>query len=157
MRDYDELGNLAAAYPLQAQSDNLPPGRCRGWSIELVRLRQAICQTLHNLRSKPRHPLAHRPRTDVCRSRQSRLPAQDAANNRISIQRRGSRILVDVHLRVPYVACVSQHLCPTANPDGQPTESSQLGYPKSPSDPPSFRSGHAKTKVNQKTRNSVTF
>jgi hypothetical protein len=127
-RDADDPGDLVARHLLPAQRHDLGSNTIGRRMAEPVWPGRTVRQTGRSFGGEPRHPLADRPRADGCGSRYSRqpLPAHDAANDRLSTKRRGSRILVNVHPGSPDVARVSQHQSPTADPDGQPVESSHL-------------------------------
>ena len=56
-----------------------------------------------------------------------RLPARNLPYNPLSTTRRKPGILMDVHPVLPRIAEASQLQLPRPGPDGQPTESSQLG------------------------------
>src|SRR6266480_4031266 len=82
------------------------------------------------------NPLANRPRADACGFGNGlrRLPARDLPYNALSTARRQPGILMHVHPVLPWNLKLQQPQLPRSEPDGQPTESSQLGpRSKSPS------------------------
>src|SRR2546423_2496965 len=74
------------------------------------------------------NPLANRPRADACGFGNGlrRLPARDLPYNALSTARRQPGILMHVHPVLPWNLKLQQPQLPRSEPDGQPTESSQL-------------------------------
>src|SRR5262245_47266724 len=77
------------------------------------------------------NPLANRPRADACGFGNGlrRLSARDLTYNALSTARRQPGILVHVHPVLPWNLKLQQPQLPRSEPDGQPTESSQLAGP----------------------------
>src|SRR5882757_4624775 len=77
------------------------------------------------------NPLANRPRADACGFGNGlrRLPARDLPYNALSPARRQPGILMHVHPVLPWNLKLQQPQLPRSEPDGQPTESSQLADP----------------------------
>src|SRR4029453_13258570 len=76
----------------------------------------------------PINPLANRPRADACGFGNDlrRLSARDLPYNALSTARRQPGILMHVHPVLPWNLKLQQPQLPRSEPDGQPTESSQL-------------------------------
>src|SRR5882757_7241725 len=76
------------------------------------------------------NPLANRPRADACGFGNGlrRLPARDLPYNALSPARRQPGILMHVHPVLPWNLKLQQPQLPRSEPDGQPTESSQLDH-----------------------------
>src|SRR5205809_4879527 len=74
------------------------------------------------------NPLANRPRADACGFGNGlrRLSARDLPYNALSTARRQPGILMHVHPVLPWNLKLQQPQLPRSEPDGQPTESSQL-------------------------------
>src|SRR5262245_1217367 len=74
------------------------------------------------------NPLANRPRADACGFGNGlrRLSARDLTYNALSTARRQPGILMHVHPVLPWNLKLQQPQPPRSEPDGQPTESSQL-------------------------------
>src|SRR5437016_13333682 len=74
------------------------------------------------------NPLANRPRADACGFGNGlrRLSARDLPYNALSTARRQPGILMHVHPVLPWNLMLQQPQLPRSEPDGQPTESSQL-------------------------------
>src|SRR5947209_19078425 len=74
------------------------------------------------------NPLANRPRADACGFGDGlrRLSARDLPYNALSTARRQPGILMHVHPVLPWNLKLQQPQLPRSEPDGQPTESSQL-------------------------------
>src|SRR5437773_5845328 len=77
------------------------------------------------------NPLANRPRADACGFGNGlrRLSARDLPYNALSTARRQPGILMHVHPVLPWNLKLQQPQLPRSEPDGQPTESSQLDGP----------------------------
>src|SRR5881409_2442742 len=75
------------------------------------------------------NPLANRPRADACGFGNGlrRLSVRDLPYNALSTARRQPGILMHVHPVLPWNLKLQQPQLPRSEPDGQPTESSQLG------------------------------
>jgi hypothetical protein len=80
----------------------------------------------------PINPLANRPRADACGFGNGlrRLSARDLPYNALSTARRQPGILMHVHPVLPRNLKLQQPQLPRSEPDGQPTESSQLAKGK---------------------------
>src|SRR6266581_692401 len=76
------------------------------------------------------NPLANRPRADACGFGNGlrRLSARDLPYNALSTARRQPGILMHVHPVLPWNLKLQQPQLPRSEPDGQPTESSQLAH-----------------------------
>src|SRR5438094_2489369 len=74
------------------------------------------------------NPLANRPRADArgFGNGLRRLSARDLPYNALSTARRQPGILMHVHPVLPWNLKLQQPQLPRSEPDGQPTESSQL-------------------------------
>src|SRR5207247_6940919 len=74
------------------------------------------------------NPLANRPRADACGFGNGlrRLSARDLPYNALSTARRQPGILMHVHPVLSWNLKLQQPQLPRSEPDGQPTESSQL-------------------------------
>src|SRR5262245_58936947 len=74
------------------------------------------------------NPLANRPRADACGFGNGlrRLSARDLPYNELSTARRQPGILMHVHPVSRWNLKLQQPQLPRSEPDGQPTESSQL-------------------------------
>src|SRR5262249_6298984 len=74
------------------------------------------------------NPLANRPRADACSFGNGlrRLPDRALPYNPLSTARRQPGILMHVHPVLPWNLKLQQPQLPRSEPDGQPTESSQL-------------------------------
>src|SRR2546429_3918011 len=74
------------------------------------------------------NPLANRARADACGFGNGlrRLSARDLPYNALSTARRQPGILMHVHPVLPWNLKLQQPQLPRSEPDGQPTESSQL-------------------------------
>src|SRR6516165_6153334 len=75
------------------------------------------------------NPLANRPRADACGFGNGlrRLSTRDLPYNALSTARRQPGILMHVHPVLRWNLKLQQPQLPRSDPDGQPTESSQLG------------------------------
>src|SRR6266567_1503743 len=80
------------------------------------------------------NPLANRPRADACGFGNGlrRLSARDLPYNALSTARRQPGILMHVHPVLPWNLKLQQPQLPRSEPDGQPTESSQLAASNPP-------------------------
>jgi hypothetical protein len=76
------------------------------------------------------NPLANRARADACGFGNAlrRLSARDLPYNALSTARRQPGILMHVHPVLPWNLKLQQPQLPRSEPDGQPTESSQLAH-----------------------------
>src|SRR4029079_5959707 len=80
-------------------------------------------------------PFANGPRADACGFADGlqRLPTLNLPYNSLSTVRRQTSILVHVHPVLPWNLKSQQPQLPRSEPDGQPTESSQLERTPEPS------------------------
>src|SRR6188472_2407514 len=90
--------------------------------------RTAITQSSQALAAISGNPFANGPRADACGFADGlqRLPALNLPYNSLSTVRRQTGILVHVHPVLPWNLKSQQPQLPRSEPDGQPTESSQL-------------------------------
>src|SRR2546430_13747515 len=88
----------------------------------------AILQSRQSFPTMSINPLANRPRADACGFGNGlrRLSARDLPYNALSTARRQPGILMHVHPVLPCNLKLQQPQLPRSEPDGQPTESSQL-------------------------------
>src|SRR5262249_1194207 len=89
-----------------------------------------IVQPRQAFATVPINPFSNGPRADAYGLRDAlrRLPALDLQYNPLSTARRQPGILMHVHPVLRRNLKLQQPQLPRSEPDGQPTESSQLGY-----------------------------
>src|SRR5262249_36809799 len=88
-----------------------------------------IVQSRQAFATVPINPFSNGPRADAYGLRDGlrRLPALDLQYNPLSTARRQPGILMHVHPVLRWTLKLQQPQLPRSEPDGQPTESSQLG------------------------------
>src|SRR4051812_12929597 len=124
--------DLLAGVALAAETPDLGDHRLRRRPMQPIGPRTAITQSSQALAAISGNPIANGPRADACGFADGlrRLPALNLPYNSLSTVWRQTGILVHVHPVLPWNLKSQQPQLPRSEPDGQPTESSQLARPQ---------------------------